>query len=78
MNNTIYKIAAAALVAGALSACSEELLPVEGEGHVKISATLNSDVTVVSRSTAEEELAESCTIWISNSKGVVRDRKSVG
>ena len=73
MNNTIYKIAAAALVAGALSACSEELLPVEGEGHVKISATLNSDVTVVSRSTAEEELAESCTIWISNSKGVVRE-----
>ena len=73
MNNIIYKIAAAALVAGGLSACSEELLPVEGEGHVKISATLNSDVTVVSRAMAEEELAASCTVWISNSKGVVRE-----
>ncbi len=73
MNNIIYKIEAAALVAGGLSACSEELLPVEGEGHVKISATLNSDVTVVSRAMAEEELAASCTVWISNSKGVVRE-----
>lgn len=73
MNNTIYKLAAAALVAGGLSACSEEQLPVEGEGHVKISATLNSDVTVVSRAQTEEELAESCTVWISNSKGVVRE-----
>lgn len=73
MNNTIYKLAAAALVASGLSACSEEQLPVEGEGHVKISATLNSDVTVVSRAQTEEELAESCTVWISNSKGVVRE-----
>lgn len=73
MNNTIYKLAAAALVASGLSACSQEQLPVEGEGHVKISATLNSDVTVVSRAQTEEELAESCTVWISNSKGVVRE-----
>ncbi|MDE5642352.1 MAG: DUF4493 domain-containing protein [Muribaculaceae bacterium] len=73
MNKTIYKIAAAALVLGGLSACSEEQLAVEGEGHVKISATLNSDVTVVSRAQSEDELAESCTVWLSNDKGVVRE-----
>ncbi|MDE5656301.1 MAG: DUF4493 domain-containing protein, partial [Muribaculaceae bacterium] len=53
--------------------CREEQLPGEGEGQVKISATLHIDVTVVSRARTEEELAESCTVWISNSKGVVRE-----
>lgn len=61
------------LVVSGLSACSEEQLVTEGEGHVKISATLSSDVTVVSRAQTEDELAQSCAVWISNSRGVVRE-----
>lgn len=61
------------LVVSGLSSCSEEQLVTEGEGHVKISATLSSDVTVVSRAQTEDELAQSCAVWISNSKGVVRE-----
>ena len=43
----------------------------EGEGSISISTSINTDVEVVSR-TSTDELAENCLIWISNSKGLVR------
>lgn len=66
-------IAAAALMTAALAGCSSEQFVSEGTGRVKISATLNSDVTVVSRSAGREQLADGCIVWISNARGLVRE-----
>lgn len=61
----------------ALTGCSDEqTLPV-GEGRVFLSTRVNSDVVVVSRAAAEEELAASTQIWISSSEGVVRKYSSM-
>lgn len=63
----------AALAAGALmTGCSSDELIAQGEGRVMITATVNSDVRVVSRAATEQELADECTIWISSEKGLVR------
>lgn len=72
MKHTFRFLAAAAIAAAVLPACSsEEPLMSEGEGTVFLSATLNSDVKVRSRADLDE-LRQSCMIWISNSQGVVR------
>lgn len=63
----------AAMVAG----CSDEREALGGEGRVFLSATLNSDVTVVSRTATEQELGESAIIWVSNSQGPVRKYKGI-
>lgn len=70
---TIKYYIGAVLAAGALmTGCSADEMLSQGEGRVMITATVNSDVRVVSRATAEEELAEACNIWISSEKGLVR------
>lgn len=61
----------------ALAGCSDEREVLGGEGRVLLSASLNSDVKVVSRAATEQELGESAIIWISNSKGPVRKYKGI-
>lgn len=62
----------ALIAAGLLGSCSEErTLPV-GDATMLVSASVNSDVKVVSRAAGEESLTESTVIWISNGQGVVR------
>lgn len=63
--------AAAALL---LASCSQDDIASDGQGKVALNATVSTDVDVVSRITDEESaaLAENAVIWISNSKGLVR------
>lgn len=71
---TILKYAAMAAVATmALSSCTadDDMIVKGGEGTIYLSTTVNSDVKVRSRATLDE-LRQSAVIWISNSKGVVR------
>ena len=61
---------AASVMAGS---CSEERFAPEGEGRLMLTAAINTEVRDASRADAEtEELGESCMIWISNEKGLVR------
>lgn len=56
-----------------LTGCSDERELLGGEGTLAISASIGSDVSVVSRaSLSEQELSDKAIIWISNSKGAVR------
>lgn len=73
MKSTLKLLALSAIAATALGSCSadEDIFDVKGEGTIFLSATLNSDVKARSSAT-EDELRESCIVWISNSKGVVR------
>lgn len=58
----------------AMTACSSDDSALQqGQGKVLISATVNSDVTVVSRAQTEQELSDNCIVWISNDRGVVRE-----
>ncbi len=62
----------------ALTGCRDEHLMDGGEGTLRLSTTVNSEVEVVSRAlSAEQEqaLAESAVIWISNSKGLLYEYK---
>lgn len=61
----------------ALAGCSEEQNLLVGEGKIFVSARVNSDVVVVSRAEAEDELIASTQIWISSPKGVVRKYSSM-
>ena len=68
--NIIKYTAAAVLAASALSACvSDEPFELKGEGRIYLSTTLNTNLE--SRSVSEE-IEQSCMVWISNSKGLVR------
>lgn len=70
-NKLFYGLSIAAMLP-ILAGCSEEQsLPV-GEGKIFLSTRVNSDVKVVSRAEAEEELAATTQIWISSDEGVVR------
>ncbi len=73
MKSTLKLLALSAIAVSALGSCSndDEIFDVKGEGTVFLSTTLNSDVKVQSRATTDE-LLNSCMVWISNSKGVVR------
>lgn len=72
MKKSVIIIASAALLAMGMNSCqSEEFIAGEGEGTIYLSTAINTDVKVTSRASVEE-LAESAMIWISNSKGVVR------
>lgn len=54
-----------------LGSCSDNNEPfAAGEGRVFVSATLNSDVKVYSRSDLDD-LRDGATLWISNEKGVI-------
>lgn len=52
--------------------CSDEREVLGGQGTLAISASIGSDVRVVSRAATEQELSDKAIIWISNSKGAVR------
>ncbi len=75
MKSTLKLLALSAIAATALGSCSsdEEIFDVDGQGTVFFSATLNSDLK--SRASAtDDELRESCLLWISNSdKNLVRE-----
>lgn len=73
INSSITKLTAAAALAVCMTACTAELPVSQGSGRVKISAALNSDVAVVSRSRSAQELSDGCIVWISNSRGLVRE-----
>ncbi len=70
MKKTIFLTATVAAMALA-SSCSDEQTFGSGQGKVLISTTINSDMTVVSRSLADE-LSGSTRIWISSKSGLVR------
>ena len=59
------------------TACHEDDMMNAGKGKVLISASVNSDVKVVSRAASQEELAEKCLVYISNSRGLVRRYKGL-
>lgn len=72
MKTMLKYVAMAAIATTVLSSCSnEEELLATGEGTVYLSTSVNSDVKVRSRATLDE-LRQSAMVWISNSKGVVR------
>lgn len=74
--NILYSLALLAIGSVAMTGCSDDpryVLGGEGEGRVILRTAINSDVKVKSRTPEENaELAAKTTIWISNSKGVVR------
>ncbi len=79
--NIKYISASLLLAAVVMTGCRDEHLMTGGEGTLSLSATVNSDVEVISRAlSAEEEdaLAESAVIWISNSKGLVHEFVGAG
>lgn len=61
-----------------LASCSGEQELPDGEGTMFLSTRVNSDVKVEDRrSAAEDELAASTIVWISNEEGVVRKYNSM-
>lgn len=81
----LYKFLGAGLaiatIAG-LSSCHDEQMLSGGQGVLKLSTNINNDMVPVikapSRATAEElGLSDKCLIHICNSKGVVRQYKSI-
>lgn len=71
MKKILYGFAGLAVLALAASCSQEESLLTDGEGSISIRTSVSTDVEVVSRD-LNDDLAESCMVWISNSKGLVR------
>lgn len=71
---TTKYMAVSAVLCAAVSAtsCHDDRVLLQGEGTLRISATVKSDVKVASRARATEDLAGSCLIHIYNGKGLVR------
>lgn len=68
-------ILAMVAIAAVSTSCSDEKPVLEGEGRVKLSMTIDDNVTVLSRSISDDELAslqESCKIYVYSSKGLIR------
>lgn len=65
-----YTLAAATVAAISLASCQDEFPVGGGEGRVTFSPKFSADLSVESR--ADENLEESLILWVSNSKGVVR------
>lgn len=70
MKNTKFYFAGLAFMALAVS-CSEENCTIDSEGSIRLSTSVCSDVEVISRA-SDQDLADNCMIWISNSRGLVR------
>ena len=68
MKKILYGFAGLAALALAASCSQEESLLTDGEGSISIRTSVSTDVEVVSRD-LNDDLAESCMVWISNSKG---------
>lgn len=73
MKATIKSLTFGILAAAALSGCNDySALDNTGEGLLKVSASISTDVEVKSRASLADELSQSTMLWISNSKGLVR------
>lgn len=64
-------IAGAAVAMLATACAHEDIFDIAGEGKLVLNASVSTDMKVVSRA-VEQELQDSCMIWISNEKGLVR------
>lgn len=78
MRNSVKLLGLGAAIAAVsmLSACHDEQTLLNGEGTVKINASINTDLRINSRATIDE-LSDSCLIHIYNSKGLVRRYKGI-
>lgn len=78
MNNyfKLLGLGAAIALSGTLASCHDDQILSGGEGYVKITPVINTDVRVKSRA-IESDLAESCLIHIYNPKGLVRRYKGI-
>lgn len=71
----LYTVLAA--IAALTASCAEDFDNAAAEGKLALSTSISDDVEVVSRAYDPESLKESCEIWISNSKGLVRRYQGV-
>ena len=76
MKKIIYYSALLAMTGMAMTGCQDDTKAYRGDGRVFINTSINSDVKVESRATAED-LSSSCIIWISSEKGLVRKYQGV-
>lgn len=67
-----------AAFAGMTASCAEDIYKPSAEGQLALNTTMSEEVDVISRAYDAESLKESCEIWISNSKGLVRRYQGVG
>lgn len=65
----LYIAGVALTILGA--ACSDDQFNTGGEGKLVLSASVSTDMEVVSRA-VEQDLIDNCMVWISNEKGLVR------
>ena len=75
MRNLYRILFAIAVIAVVSASCSDEDVTTLGEGKVKLSLSIDDDVTIQSRGISEEEtsvLQESCKIYVYSSKGLIR------
>lgn len=78
-----YRYIIAAMAAAlSLGACTDEYGELCGEGKVKLNTRVSTDVPLARASRADQadlraELGESLVLWISNSKGVVRQYSGI-
>lgn len=78
MKKTLLYFATSIVAMASLSGCSDDMKETfNGEGRIMLRPELNADVTVKSRAVNEEELSNSCTIWISSEKGLVRKYEGI-
>lgn len=72
MKKTIICAATAAIAATAIVGCSsDDALLSSGEGTIFLTTKVSTDIKVYGRA-GEQDLQESCIVWLSNAKGVVR------
>ncbi len=72
----IFNIILALVAVASLStSCSDDKIIATGEGKVNLSLSIDDEVTILSRTISDEELAllqESCKIYVYSSKGLIR------
>lgn len=68
-NKFIYLVVATMAVL--FTSCSEEPFKEIGEGKLLLHTSVNTHMEVITRA-IEDEIKESCMVWISNDKGLVR------
>lgn len=75
---TSFLIAATAIASFTFTGCKDESMFNEnGEGRLVIKTAINSDVETVSRAYSDEELGNSCVIYLSSDKGLIRKFKGI-
>lgn len=80
MKKIIYAILAMMSVVAVSTSCSDDKATIGKEGKVKLSMTIDDEVTIISRAISDDELAslqESCKIYVYSSKGLIRKYKGI-